>query len=91
MQEYICNAVIIVSGIFILGNWSGLVGSYYSKKNYSFAPPFLAGLAAMVAILVHPTSELHRFAWIPLLLDPSIGLALSFLAFKYLKRNRNDV
>jgi hypothetical protein len=48
MKELICNVVIIFSGIFILGNWSGLAGSYYSKKNYSFAPPYLAGLFAMV-------------------------------------------
>ena len=69
-----------------MGNWGGLIGSFYSKKNYSFAPPFLAELSAMVAMLVHPNLELHRFSLIPPILDPSIGLALSFLAFKYLKR-----
>ena len=39
---------------------------------FSFAPPFLCGVAGALACLVCPWPGVWRWAWVPPLLDPSM-------------------
>lgn len=66
--------------LLIVLNWFGFVGFVVerirtrTRRGFSFAPPFLSGLVAAVACLICPVDWVNRFAWCPLVLDPSILL-----------------
>jgi hypothetical protein len=82
---WILNAFIVVCAILMLINWLALVSAMRSRRNYSFAPPLLLGIAAAIAVLLHPVHEMRSFAWIPLIVDPSIGLPISCIFWRHLK------
>ncbi|PRC91726.1 hypothetical protein [Solimicrobium silvestre] len=90
MKELVCDVVIGFSGLLIFLNWGGMISAIYSKKCYSFAPPFMAGLASMIAMLVQPNMQIRALSWIPLVLDPSIALAMSCIAFNYFRRKHQN-
>ncbi len=67
------------SALLIPLNWLSFVGWLIAvrrgyKGGHSFAPPFLCGIAGAVACLVCPWPGVWRWAWVPPLVDPSIGL-----------------
>jgi len=80
--EWALDAVIGFCALLILLNWAGLVSWFYasvrhrSKPRFSFGLPFIWGLGASGAILLHPRAAVPRLFWLPLLLDPSIGFVL---------------
>jgi hypothetical protein len=68
-------------GLLLLANWCGLIGFAVDRYRhpektggYSFAPPFLGGVLGCIGCLVCPIEGVRRFAWVPLVLDPSIFL-----------------
>ena len=71
-----------LAALLILLNWVGLIAFAVNherepaRSGYSFAPPFICGpiLAAIWAL--GPALPLRRYAWIAILLDPSILLLL---------------
>ena len=46
------------------------------KGSFSFAPPFLCGIAGTIACFTCPSPGVWRWAWLPPLIDPSSGLIL---------------
>jgi hypothetical protein len=80
MLLWICNTILALCAFFFLANWAGLLWAIFSRKSFSFAPPLLAGVVAIIAMWLHPDSLVHHFAWMPLLADPSITLALVGIA-----------
>jgi hypothetical protein len=70
----------VPAGLLALGNWLIVVGAAVEaarqgrSKTFSFGLPFVAGLAGAVACLACPLPGLWHWAWLPLLLDPSIAL-----------------
>ena len=75
----VLDAVIGLCAVLILLNWGDLLSWFYAtakkrrKGRFSFAPPFICGLVASGAILIHPRPGLPRMFWVPLAADPSIG------------------
>jgi hypothetical protein len=72
----------VPSALLIPLNWLGFIGWMAAvrrghKGGYSFAPPFLCGIAGAIACLVCPWPGVWRWAWVPLLLDLSILLLLA--------------
>ena len=73
------DVVIGLCVVLILLNWCDLLSWFYAtaknhgKSRFSFAPPFICGLVASGAILIHPRPGLPRMFWVPLAVDPSIG------------------
>ncbi len=86
MSIWAANVVLGVSAFFIVGNWIGIIGATYTKVSYSFALPFVAGIAGMLAALAHPSPAVSSLAWLPLALDPTIGFALCWFGMAYLKK-----
>ena len=72
----------VPSVLLILLNWLVVVGAAMQaarrgrSHGISFCPPFLCGLACAVACLACPLPGVWRWAWVPPLVDPSIGLLL---------------
>lgn len=78
LQWTACLILGVPSALLIPLNWLSLVGWLIAvrrghKGGHSFAPPFLCGIAGTVACLVCPWPNVWRWAWVPLLVDPSIG------------------
>jgi hypothetical protein len=77
-----CCGIAGLATLFIFLNWVGLVAFAITHKHesirtgYSFAPPFICGpvLAAVWALC--PAFPFRRYAWIAIVLDPSILLLL---------------
>jgi len=88
----VLDAVIGLCAVLILLNWGDLLCWFCAtaqnrrKSRFSFAPPFLCGLVASGAILIHPRPGLPRMFWVPLALDPSIGFLFVFGALQKLHR-----
>jgi len=81
LQWTACLILGVPSALLILLNWLSLIGYVLAvrsghKGGHSFAPPFLCGIAGAVACLVCPWPGAWRWAWVPPLADPSIGLLL---------------
>ena len=85
-MEIACDATIGVCAALILLNWASLLAAIRAHRNYSFAPPFVCGIVAAVAIALHPHPGLLAFAFIPIVLDPSILAALFVLLRRREKR-----
>lgn len=71
----------VPSALLIPLNWLSVVGAMIEARHgrnghFSFAPPFLCGIAGAVACLVCPLPGVWRWAWIPPLIDPSITSVL---------------
>ncbi len=87
-EEWVLDSVIGFNALLILGNWGVLHARFSAaprngrNSHYSFAPPFLAGVAASCAMLIHPRPGVYRFCWVPLALDPSIGFSLVYAALR---------
>jgi hypothetical protein len=67
--------------LLLLANWCGIIGfalrRYRHRANtggFSFAPPFLGGVFGCVGCLLCSIDGVRRFAWVPLVSDPSILL-----------------
>ena len=86
--EWALDTVIAFNALFILGNLQCFYAKvrHRAKSGYSYAPPFLAGLAASAAMFVHPRSAVYRLSWVPLAVDPSISIALVYAAWRKLTR-----
>jgi len=72
----------VPSALLILLNWLSFIGYVVAvrrghKGSHSFAPPFLCGVAGVIACLVCPRAGVWHWAWVPLILDPSIALLLA--------------
>jgi hypothetical protein len=72
----------VPSALLILLNWL-IVGEaaveavrHGKSRRFSFCPPFLCGVAGAVACLSCPWPGVWCWAWLPVLLDPSIALLL---------------
>ena len=78
--QWVLDAVIGFCTLLILLNWAGLVSWIYArarhrtKSRFSFGLPFIWGLGGSGAILLHPRTGVSQLFWLPLVLDPSIGL-----------------
>lgn len=83
---WIANFLIGLCAFFIALNWIGLLGALSSKANFSFAPPFLAGIAGCLVALAHPSATVNELAWVFIVVDPSIGFALGVTTVVYLKK-----
>jgi hypothetical protein len=67
--------------LLLLANWCGIIGFAFHRYRhpektggFSFAPPFIGGVLGCIGCLVCPIEGVRRFAWVPLVLDPSILL-----------------
>ena len=81
LQWTICLILAVPSALLILLNWLSFIGWLIAvrrghKGGHSFAPPFVCGIAGAIACLICPWPGVWRWAWIPPLADPSIGLLL---------------
>lgn len=82
MMWAVCLLLGVPSALFALGNWLMVTGAAVEavrqghSHSFSFAPPFLCGVAGAVACLVCPLPGVWRWAWLPPLLDPSIFFLL---------------
>ena len=77
--------LIVPSALVIALNWLSFVGwAIRSRRGgtggLSFGLPVLCGIACAIGCLICPWDDVRRWAWVPLLLDPSIALALVFLS-----------
>lgn len=79
-QRWAITLILAVpSALLIVCNWGGLVSASRAGRGYSFAPPWLCGVAGAMACVVCPAPGIWRFAWVPLVLDPSIVLLVARL------------
>ncbi len=86
MADVLLWAVCLILGVpcalLIIGNWLIVIGAgvetirHSKSKSFSFCPPFLCGIVGGVAVLVCPWPGSWRWAWLPLILDPSVALLL---------------
>lgn len=67
--------------LLLLANWCGIIGFAIDRYRhlektggFSFAPPFIGGVLGCIGCLFCPIDGVRRFAWLPLVLDPSIFL-----------------
>ena len=77
----VCLLLGVPAALFTLFNWLSFVGYVIAclrgySGSHSFAPPFLCGIMGAVTCLVCPLPGAWHWAWVPLLIDPSIGLLL---------------
>ena len=90
--EWILDAVIGFCLLLILLNWAGLISWYrartrrQTKLRFSFALPFIWGVGGSIAILLYPRAAVRWFFWLPLVLDPSIGLVFGVIAWRKASR-----
>ena len=81
LQWTACLILGVPSALLIPLNWLSFIGWVIAVRRghtggYSFAPPFLCGVAGAVACLVCPWPGVWRWAWVPPLLDLSMLLLL---------------
>ena len=76
----------VLLALLLLLNWCGLIvaviHSYRHPEQtggFSFAPPLIGGVLGCVGCLVCPIEGVSRFAWLPLVLDPSILVTTVFV------------
>jgi hypothetical protein len=78
----VCLIVGVPSALLILLNWLSVAGGALEavktgqSRNVSFCPPFLCGVAGSAACIACPWPGMWQWAFLPLLLDPSIALLL---------------
>src|SRR5688500_3434441 len=88
----VCLILGVPSALLILGNWLIVIGAgveaarHGKSKSFSFCPPFLCGIVGAAACLVCPVPGSWHWAWLPLLIDPSIGLLLLCLPLHVIAR-----
>jgi hypothetical protein len=64
--------------VFMLPNWMLFVSKAWEatrtgqSRPFSFALPFIPGVAGVLAVLLCPTPGAGKWAWLPLVLDASI-------------------
>ena len=58
-----------------------MLDAIINKRHYSFCLPFVCGVVAALALAVHPVPGIFKFAFLPIVLDPSILVAAHFLLF----------
>lgn len=81
LQWTACLLLGVPSALLIPLNWLSFVGWAVSvrrgyKGGFSFAPPFLCGIAGAISCLACPWPGVWRWAWVPPFLDLSILLLL---------------
>ncbi|MBE9609433.1 hypothetical protein [Chitinilyticum piscinae] len=81
---WLCITVTVLAALFIALNWIMLLAFILrrDKGTFSFAPPFLCGVAGAGASLWVWPEQAVWIAVVFLLLDPSIALTLAWLAIK---------
>jgi hypothetical protein len=63
----------ISSLLFIVLNWGYLIHSAITGKNTSMMPP-IGGLSGALACCILPaTAGLHRYWWLPMVVDPGFA------------------
>ncbi len=85
---WVANFWIGLCAVLIVLNWIGLLGSISNRTSFSFAPPFLAGIFGSIAAFGHPSPAVNAFAWVPVVVDPSIGFALCWTALVRIRKFR---
>ena len=65
--------VLAVCGVVVVLNWVSLVQAMRAGKGFAFAPPWLCGLVASVALWFYPHPAARSYFWLPLVLDPSLA------------------
>jgi len=71
----LAGLLLLLFAVCALGNLVGPVQAIIRRKNYSMVP-FIGGLAGMFGLLLAPAPELHRWWWVPLVLDLGTGFLL---------------
>jgi hypothetical protein len=71
----------VLLALLLLANWCGIIGFAVDRYrhpektgHFSFAPPFIGGVLGCIGCLICSIEGVRRFAWVPLVLDPSIFL-----------------
>lgn len=83
----------VLLALLLLANWCGIIGFAINRfrhpdetRGFSFAPPFVGGVLGCIGCLVCPIEGVRRYAWLPLVLDPSIFLMTIALLLHPLSR-----
>lgn len=75
-----CVLLGLLSATLIALSWLSFVGWWFVGRRrgegHSWCFPCAWGILGAIACMACPRDGLWQYAWIPLLLDPSIGLAL---------------
>jgi hypothetical protein len=69
----VCAILGALSVLILLCNWGGTVRAIRTGRNYSWVP-LLGGLFGMAACLTCPWPAVRPWAWVPLVVDVSVGL-----------------
>ena len=75
----LCLVLGVPASLLLFLNWGGLIDALRKRRNFSFAPPWLCGLAGAVACWACPVEEVQAFWWLPLVIDASISLMVLWL------------
>ena len=68
-------------GLWITGLNYLCVYLWWARREHHSLAPLVGGVAGMVALLVCPVSSVHRWAWLPLILDLGCGFSLLSLLY----------
>jgi hypothetical protein len=88
----VCVLLAVPFALLALGNWLTVVGALVEairqgkSRTFSLCLPFLGGIAGAFACVVCPWPGAWHWVWLPLLLDPSIGLLLLALVLHVVAR-----
>ena len=83
--------VVSVCAVIALLNWVGFVHAILRGRPYVFAPPILCALIASFAMLFHPMPVVSSLAWVPFLVDPSVGAFLVAYSFQAVRQRMGRV
>ena len=88
----VCLILGIPSALLIPLNWIIVIEAAIEvtrrgkSRSFSFAPPFVCGIAGAIACVACPWPNVRSWAWLPPLLDPSIALMLACLVLHVVAR-----
>lgn len=84
---WVISAILILVSLYIiLGNlWIAFGGAFKKRKAFVSFIPVVGGLAGMFGLLICPVHEVHRFWWLPLLLDLGFGPMLVGAIIEWIK------
>lgn len=75
-----CVLMGLLSAFFIASMWLSFIGwllvERHQGKGHSWCFPVAWGVLGSVACMACPLEGVWQYAWVPLALDPSIGLVL---------------
>lgn len=87
----LCSGIGGLAALLILLNWVGFIGFLVARSReparggYSFAPPFICGPVLAAAWALCPGLALRPYAWLAILMDPSILFSSLALVLGWLR------